>query len=135
MKATRETLAEAKMPQEKIEALSNRKAVRAFRITGGRRKPGKRTGTTAHFAAWQAEGRVKSILQRMKTGALADSLEGRVATGFALLSVGGFKNVWDVSQATMEQLLAVRGIGITSIGYVEEYLTGAQVALKWSVRD
>lgn len=123
------------MAQEKVDQLANRKQVRNHRISGRPGKAGKRTGTTPHFAAWKAEGRIKSILQRTKTASLADSLEGRVASAFAVLSVGGVKNVWDVSQASIEQLLAVRGIGLASLGYVEEYLAGKDVQLAWTAKD
>jgi hypothetical protein len=125
------------MPEEKAEAISNRKQMRGYRLSMAK-KAGHRTGTTPHFEAWKAEGKIKSLLQRTKTAAIADSLPSRengAAAGFALLSVGGFKNVWDVSQATTADLLAVRGVGPGRLAYVEDYLNSKGVKLAWSVKD
>lgn len=136
MKASKQDLiATGTVSEEKAETM-NRKAARGWtKVTPGNRS-GTRTGTTSHFAAWKAEGELKSILQRTKTAAVADSLpsaENGAAAGFALLSVGGFKNLWDVSQATEQELLAVKGIGIVRLGFVADYLKGKGVDLAWSV--
>jgi hypothetical protein len=132
LRANREDLV-ALLGDEKAEQL-NRKEMRRYRKRSPG-KAGKRTGTPAHLAAWKAEGQIKSALQRLSTAKLADSLEGRIAASFALLHVGGFKNVWDVSQADVGALLKVRGIGPASLEAVEQYLTGRQVKLSWTVHD
>jgi hypothetical protein len=136
LKASKQDLVATGTVSEEKAATMNRKAARGWtKVVKGHRS-GTRTGTTAHFAAWQAEGKVKSILQKTKTVAIADGLpsaENGAATGFALLSVGGFKTVWDVSQATEADLLAVKGVGIVRLGFVHDYLTRKGVALAWSV--
>ena len=94
---------------------------------------GRRTGKSVHFMNWKAEGAVKSALQRLKTEHLADSLDGNLATAFALLSVGGVKNVWDLANADVEKLLKVRGIGPTRLELVEAYLKAKDVTVTWTV--
>jgi hypothetical protein len=134
-RASRQDLLASGMAEEKVEALS-RKELRSY--VADHKRVGRRTGTTPHFEAWKAEGQLKSILQKTKTAAIADSLpsaEHNAASGFALLSVGGFKNVWDVSQASTADLLAVRGIGIVRLGFIEDYLKARGVALAWSAND
>jgi hypothetical protein len=122
------------VPDEKIEVM-NRAQKRAARSRGSR--TGNRTGTSPHFERWKAEGRIKSALQKLKTGTLADEIVGndKAASGFALLFLAGFKTVWDVSQAKRADLLAARGVGIATLGHVEDYLKAKQVDLKWSVHN
>jgi hypothetical protein len=119
------------VPAEKVASL-NRQQRRRFIIARPSRT---RIGTTPHFAAWKAEGRIKSILQRAKTVSLADQLEGSIAAAFALLSIGGYKNLWDISQSTVGALLRVRGIGPARLADVENYLRDKGVTLAWTVRD
>lgn len=93
------------------------------------------TGTTAHFKAWMADLRAKSVLQRMKLDNLASRIEdGQTAGAFALLFVGGVRSVWDLSQLSTDQVLAVRDVGIERAAAAENYLRGRNVPLKWSVR-
>lgn len=93
------------------------------------------TGTTAHFKAWMADLRAKSVLQRMKLDNLASQIEdGHTAGAFALLFVGGVRSVWDLSQLSADQVLAVRDVDIERADAVENYLRGRNVPLKWSVR-
>lgn len=135
MKASKADLVATGTVSEEKAATMNRKAARGWtKVVKGHRS-GTRTGTTAHFAAWKAEGQVKSILQKTKTATLADSIEGddRTASGFALLYLAGFKNVWDVSQAKRADLLAAKGVGLVTLGHVQDYLKARNVALAWSV--
>lgn len=122
------------MDEEKVEALS-RNELRSYVVD--HRRVGRRTGTTPHFARWKAEGRIKSLLQRTKTVAVAESLPDKangVASGFALLAVGGYRNLWQVSQADLADLLAVKGIGPARLKFVESYLSSKGVQLNWTVQ-
>lgn len=131
-RANRKDLLAGGIPEEKVEALT-RKQLRSYVVDHPR--VGRRTGTTTHFAAWKAEGKVKSILQKTRTAQLADYMEGndKAASGFALLYLAGFRNVWDLSQAKRADLLAAKGVGIATLGHVEDYLKAQSVALAWSV--
>jgi hypothetical protein len=130
---SRQDLIAAGLPEEKAEAIGNRKQVRQYRLSTAK-KAGHRTGTTPHFERWKAEGALKSALQRTKTAHLADRIEDndRAASGFALLFLAGYKNVWDLAQAKRSDLLKAKGVGLVTLGYVEEYLKAQKVELAWS---
>jgi hypothetical protein len=128
LRATRQDLLAAGWAEEKVEAMNRKERRRLIVARPSRSK----TGSPAHFAAWKAEGRIKSILQKMSTAALADSLEGPISGAFALLSVGGFKNVWAVAQSDLTALLAVRGIGPGRLHEIEAYLKSRNVPLNWT---
>jgi hypothetical protein len=133
LRANKEDLLKAGVDEEKVGQL-NRKKVRQYRMSTPK-KAGHRTGTTPHFALWKAEGALKSALQKTSTARLADKLSGKLAAAFAVLYVGGYKNVWDVSQASGAKLLDLKGIGPATLGLVEDYLHSKKVELKWTVRD
>lgn len=91
------------------------------------------TGTTSHFRMWMADLSTRSALQRLKLNTLAENTEGRLARGLALLYVGGVKNVLDLSQARVEDMLDMQGIGIATLDVVEKYLLERQVTPRWTV--
>lgn len=130
-------------PQEKLDkvlAMDRRNRRSRLRIRHGvktsphaRTRSGLATGKPAHVERWQLEGQIKSALQRLSTSTLADQVEdAAVAGGMALLYLGGFKSVWSVSQASVEKLLAVKGIGPKRLEAVEGYLRERSVDLKWT---
>lgn len=99
-------------------------------------RSGIRTGTTKHFKMWMADLAAHSALQRLNTSVLAESIEEpQAAGGMALLWIGGFRNVWSLSQAPVEKLLKVRGIGVKRLAAVEKYLRDRQVPLRWTTSD
>jgi hypothetical protein len=122
------------MDEEKVQSLS-RNQLRSYVVDHHR--VGGRTGTTPHFAQWKAEGKVKSALQKLKTDRLADDISGadKAASGFALLYLAGFKNVWQIAQAKRADLLDAKGVGIAMLGHVEDYLAARNVQLSWSVHN
>lgn len=97
-------------------------------------RSGVRTGTTPHFALWMADLSALRALQRIKLDVLADSdaTPGNVAQAFALLYVGGVKNVADLSRADVGRLLAIDGIGLKRLEAVEKYMTERHVGLAWT---
>lgn len=92
------------------------------------------TGTTSHFRQWMAALGVRSTLQSMRLDALADSPQtGRVASTLAIIRVNSsIKSVWDLSQASVEDLLSIPQIGPARLAEIEAYLKGRNVALKWT---
>ena len=120
------------MDDEKVAALT-RKELRGYVVD--RRRVGRRTGQPVHFLQWKAEGAVKSALQRMSTESMAEKLDGALASAFALLAVGGIRNVWDVANKPIEDLLAVKGIGLHRLSLVEAYLKSKDVSLTWTVEE
>ena len=114
------------------------KALRALpgQAPFARSRSGLRTGSTPHFAAWKAEGELRSKLQRMKTVALAEQIEeNSIAIPFALLNGGGFKTIWQVAQADLAELLAVPQMGPARLAKVETYLAGKRVPLNWTAKN
>ena len=134
MKASRQDLLAAGWAEEKVENMTRQQRRGTLHV---KRNSRTKTGTPAHFKAWQAEGKIKSILQRMSLGALADSLgdsDHKAASAFAILAVNSrFKNVWNLCQATQSDVLAVKGIGPVSAEHIETYLKGRNVPLNWTV--
>lgn len=91
------------------------------------------TGTTPHFRAWMADLDRKRILHGMKLDHLADTLDGRLASTFALLRVGGrIRNVYQLSQANLADLLSIPQVGPARLAEVEKYLNGKRVELNWT---
>jgi hypothetical protein len=105
--------------------------------TSGRVRAGVRTGTTPHFKLWQADLKLKSTLQKTKTARLAElTLPGAlVRSAFALLHNAGVKNVWAVTQLTIEQLLAIDGIGVKKAEALEAYLVANNVQPSWTTAE
>jgi hypothetical protein len=97
-------------------------------------RSGVRTGTTSHFREWMAALGIRSALQGMKLDDLADSPQtGRVASTLAIIRVNSrIKSVWDLSQASVEQLLSIPQIGPARLAEIETYLKGRNVPLKWT---
>lgn len=131
---------ERKEQLDKIMSMDrrNRRAMLRIRRNANRRpfarfRSGIPTGTTPHFTMWMSDLRIKSALQKMSLSALAEATPGRTGSAFALLYVGGIKNVFDLTQSTVERLLAVRHVGIASLGAVEKYLLERQVKPRWTV--
>lgn len=101
----------------------------------GRVRSGIRTGTTPHFAAWMADLNVARVLHGIKLDTLADQLEGRLASTFAVLRVsGGYKNVLQLSKADVADLLRIPSIGIKSLEAVEDYLNSRRVRVHWTAK-
>jgi hypothetical protein len=77
---------------------------------------------------------IRSALQGMKLDDLADSPQtGRVASTLAIIRVNSrIKSVWDLSQASVEQLLSIPQIGPARLAEIETYLKGRNVPLKWT---
>lgn len=99
-------------------------------------RTGTRTGTTQHFSAWMADLQAKSALQKMKLNQIADSVgDQKVAAAFALLYVGGIKNVWQLTQAKFADLMAVNGIGVKRLDLVAGYLKSKSVKCGWAEED
>ena len=131
-RASRKDLLASGMDEETVASLT-RKELRGYVVD--RRRVGRRTGHPVHFLQWKAEGAVKSALQRMSTETMAVKLDGALASAFALLAVGGIRNVWDVANKPIEELLAVKGIGLHRLSLVEAYLKSKDVSLTWTVED
>lgn len=132
MRATREDLLSRGMEKE---ADLPRKARRGYVLDKPAIRSGSRTGTTSHFAAWKAEGRIKSTLQKLKLDKLAAALDGPEGQAFGILytaSAGRYRSVWDVKAATRSELLAVDGIGPARLEHIASYLTARGVALDWA---
>ena len=118
---------------EKIQSMNRREKRSMLRDRPNARvRSGAATGSTPHFKAWMADLSAKSALQRLKTADLAESTSGDLASAWALLSVGGLKSVWDVSQTHLGRLMVVNGIGLKRLEKVEEYLKARRVPLKWT---
>jgi len=72
----------------------------------------------------------------MRTVALAEQIEeNSIAIPFALLHGGGYKNVWQVAQADLAELLAVPQMGPARLAKVETYLAGKRVPLNWTAKN
>lgn len=133
--------AEKQKQLDKIMAMTRRDRRPRLRIRHGassrpfsRVRSGTPTGTTSHFRQWMLDLQAHSALQRLKLDALADAAAtpGTVAQAFALLYLGKYKSVAAVQRATIEQLLAVPGIGLKRLEAVEKYLTDRNVPLAWT---
>jgi hypothetical protein len=95
-------------------------------------RSGNRTGTTPHFALWQADVKLKSALQRTRLTSLADRHnDPALAKAYGLLSKGGFKTVFDLTQADAGKILAVKGIGPKRLAELKADLAKHQVAVNW----
>jgi hypothetical protein len=93
-----------------------------------------RTGSPVYFGAWMADLKVKSALQKTKTAKLAEHTHpgALVRSAFALLHNAGFKNVFQVTQMTIEQVLSIDGIGVKKAEALEAYLTENNVKTRWT---
>lgn len=101
----------------------------APRVVVGRRS-GTRTGQPAHFALWMADLAAKSALQRLKLDRLAESTDGDVAAGMAILWVNGVKNVWDLSVLPAVDP-ALGKLTAAQLTAVAKYLKGKRVDVAW----
>lgn len=102
-----------------------------------RQRSGLPTGTTPHFKLWMADLRMQSNLQKLKLDSLADATgtPSTIASSFALLYIGGIKNVYQLATAPIERLLKVRGIGIKRLEAIEAELLKRHVKTSWTVKD
>jgi hypothetical protein len=98
-------------------------------------RSGIRTGTTPHFRLWMADLKLKSVLQKTSTADLADhTAVGALArSAFALVFVAGIRNVYDLTQADVADLLRINGIGVKKLEAVEAYLLEHNVKPRWTV--
>lgn len=136
---------QGKLSEKDASRFTTRQARRRIVLSKPAIRSGSRTGTPAHFAAWKAEGQMKSALQRLRLDRLADALaekDGRTnsetAQAFAILYTAGngaFKTAWDVKTATLGALLAVPGIGPARVDRIEDYLRIQGVELDWQTED
>lgn len=136
-----EEIAEMKKEQlRKIMALPRKEKRSRLRIrqpwsssSHGRVRSGVPTGQTPWFRMWMADLAARSALQSMKLDALAEGPSGKLASTFAILYVSGkIKNVWQLSQASVEDLLRIPQIGPARLELVEKYLISKNVPLKWT---
>lgn len=96
-----------------------------------------RTGTPQHFRFWMADLSLRSALQKTKTAALAQALgdadQVGIAMAYAILATDRrYRNVWQVSQASRQDLLAVKGIGPKRLETLHADLLARRVNPKWS---
>lgn len=136
---------ETQNPQVQIKAKSRRhsktrlirrrfqrETVRQLARPFARFRSGVRTGITPHFAVWMADLRMKSALQRTSLASLADRHDSAVLAGtYGMLHVGGFRSVWDLTQADARDLLCVKGIGPKRLEDVKRDLVTRHVAVRW----
>lgn len=120
------------LPRNERRSMLRTRQVRSSSLFS-RVRSGVPTGTTPHFRRWMAELGNKSLLQGMKLDAMADQLDGRLASTLALLRVsGGIRNVYQLSQKSVEELLSVSQVGPARLAEVEQYLTSKNVPLNWT---
>lgn len=137
MKSAIERMPEAL--QTKMDLLSRKGKRRQVRIRHGasnrpfaRFRSGVRTGTNPQFALWMADLNIRSALQRTSLVSLADRHDDALtSTAYALLHQGGFKTVWDLTQASKKDLLAAPGIGQARVSLVKADLAKHQVMVNW----
>jgi hypothetical protein len=100
-------------------------------------RSGIRTGTTKHFRLWMADLKLKSTLQKTSTAALADhtGVPSLASSAFALMYIAGIRNVYDLTQISIERLLGINGIGLKKAEAVEEYLLRHSVKPSWTATD
>lgn len=103
----------------------------------GARATGRATGRPAHFSDWKRQAEVKRHLQKMKTSWLAEQLQAQRhgAAPVLFLLAKPFPNVWALSQATREAILAVPGVGPKRLRKLQEYLEEHQVKIVWRDGD
>lgn len=93
---------------------------------------GRPTGSTTHFKMWMADARLKSALQNTKVTRLAaQAEEARLVAAYQILADAGFKNVFALTRATREQLLALKGFGPKRLDAVKFDLAAHQVQVNW----
>ncbi len=136
-----------KTEEELAKLPKNRKTRRMFKhahstggaqaVGSGRFRSGTRTGSTKHFDFWMADLKLKSALQKTKTAKLAEHTHpgALVRSAFALLHNARVKNVWAVTQLTIEQLLAIDGIGVKKAEALEKYLAENNVKTAWTTAE
>lgn len=118
-------------------ALLPRHRVGIMQAPGSARvRSGIRTGRTKHFNLWMADLRMKSALQKTSTAALADhdGVPALAQSAFALMYIAGIRTVWDLTQVTIQRLLAIDGIGPKKAEAVEDYLLEHTVKPSWTTK-
>lgn len=106
--------------------------VRLLQRPFARFRSGIRTGTTPHFQLWQADLKLKSALQSTTLRSLADRHDDPfLATAYSMLSDGGFRSVWDLTQSDAKKILAIKGIGPKRLRDLKADLAKHQVAVNW----
>jgi uncharacterized protein YjiS (DUF1127 family) len=89
---------------------------------------GVRTGTTPHFALWMNNARAISALLRLKTIDLAENHpDAKTASAYACVFGGGVRNVFELSQMSEDQLLAIKGIGPAAVAHLRRDLKACNV--------
>jgi hypothetical protein len=95
-------------------------------------RPRSRTGAPDWFRSMKAKAAVKAALEKILTvHAYAGPHDGEPAAELEALSAGGFKTVWDLSQAKREDLLAVKGIGPVKLKKIRAELVRRSVPTAW----
>lgn len=127
----------AQWSEEKL-AVMNRQQRRKVLIRHGsggmysRFTSGARTGTTPHFARWQAEGRIKSSLQKISLTKLIDAApDVKTSAAYAMLRGTEYCNAWAISTANRRHLLRIDGMGPAKLRLIHEHLTSHGVRLTW----
>jgi hypothetical protein len=118
--------------QEKI--VTGRRALRAHFARISPKPRYRRTGTTPHFRMWMADLALKSSLQKTRLNKIVASEQGagpKTGAVYALLAPV-YKNVYALTQANREDLLAVKGIGPAKLALVEADLKSHNVAVRWA---
>lgn len=118
-------------------ALLPRHRVGIMQAPGSARvRSGIRTGRTKHFNLWMADLRMKSALQKTSTADLADhtATPALASSAFALMFVAGLRSVWDVTSASLADILAIEGIGPKKAEAVEDYLLDHKVKPSWTTK-
>jgi len=118
-------------------ALASRHRVNSLLQAAGsnRVRSGVRTGTTPHFRLWMADLKLKSVLQKTSLAALSEHTHvgALCRSAFALLFNAGIRNVFDLTQADVADLLRINGIGVKKLEAVEAYLLENKVKTRWTV--
>ena len=95
-------------------------------------RSGVRTGRTAHFNMWQADLGIRRALEGITLVSIVDRLTGLPeANAYGILSRAGYRNVWQLTQASKHDLLAIKGFGPAKLALVKADLDKHQVGVDW----
>lgn len=117
------------------KAFTGRQIRRAMARAMPRTKGRAKTGTSAHFALWMAEGRVKTAFVQIPLPEFFNRLQQH---GFKPIPQrmqdalnARYETLWEFSQTSRAELLAIKGIGEGTLTILEDQCTETRVPVKW----